>query len=163
MKQREVAEVFIGQQGAQLAKDAPMMRMAKMMRMTFMLSAITPISISVTKCRAVAIPVTPPPTTSEGMMKPAQPRVPTTSPIVINRYYRISFLMFVVFNACSVYPATTMLIIFPGTTMTFFTSLSAIHFCACSSANTAFSTSAGDMSAGSSSLKRILPLKETGY
>ena len=56
-----------------------------------------------------------------------------------------------------------MLIIFFGTIITFFGALPSVHFCASSCAKAAFSISATDMFAGSSILKRIFPLNETGY
>jgi len=59
------------------------------------------------------------------------------------------------------YP-TTMFTIFFGTTITFLGGLPSSHFAASGAARAIFSTSAGDVSAGISSLKRVLPLKETG-
>ena len=57
----------------------------------------------------------------------------------------------------------TMLMILPGTTITFFGVRPSIHFCASGAATTSAWISAGGIDAAYSFLKRSLPLIETGY
>ena len=56
-----------------------------------------------------------------------------------------------------------MFTILPGTTITFTIVLSPINLAVSGSSLTVFSTSAGEAALGRSTVKRVLPLKETGY
>lgn len=120
-----------------------------------------PTGISVEKKMRVATPLAPPPVMPLGIKNPAQAIARIISPKVLMRYDRTESHRVPGFFMISPFYTTTLIIRF-GTMMIFFGFFASSHFADNSWPSTHASISAMAIFNGSSSMKRVFPLKETG-